>query len=193
MSGLYEDLPFARGATYGTTDSTIGVSLEGHEYIHQDKTYGTGRYVKVRVVRNGATIALAPKRLVNFALTAGKPETTVDGYAASTGQATAVVDELLPSAGASVGDLFYVVVEGPTLVTTSLDAGAANVIAVGDMLNAQTAAASTGTTAGRAYPVDLTGATSVLGTAILGVFGRAQSAKTTGNTAASLLIQSGRF
>lgn len=193
MSGVYENLPFARGATYGTTDSTIGVSLEGREYVHQDRTYGSNRWVRVRVVRNSATIALAPKRLVTCKAVAGKDEMEVDGYCDVDAERAYVVDEFLPSSGAAVGDLFYVVVEGPTLATTSLDGGANNVLAVGGYLVGQTSAASTSTTAGRVMPAVFTGATLVLAGQIQNVVGRAMSAKTTGNTAASVLINMCRF
>ncbi len=61
MSGQYENLPFARGATYGVSDTSLETQLEGKEYIHQDKTYGTGMDVKIRVCRNNSGAVLLPK------------------------------------------------------------------------------------------------------------------------------------
>lgn len=193
MSGVYEDMPFARGATFGTTDSTIGTHLEGREFLHQDKTYGTGRWVRVRVVRNAATIALAPKRALNLKSAAGVAGGQVNGYAGTQAQYTLIADEFLPSGGAAVGDLFYAVVDGPTLALTPRDAADVNVINVGDSLHAQSAAATTSVTAGHVMTAVFTGATAVLQGQIANVVGVALSAKTTANTDASVLINMGRF
>ena len=57
MSGIYENLPFRRGATYGTIGG--GTQFLGKEYMHEDFTYGTGMYVKVRVCINNSGIARA--------------------------------------------------------------------------------------------------------------------------------------
>ncbi len=193
MSGLYENMPFDRGATYGTTDTTVGLQYEGKEYIHEDKAYGTGIYVWVRIVRNNSGAALLPKRAVKFNLTAGKGFVDVAGYSTVTAEKSAIVDEFLPAIGVPNGDLFYVVVQGPTLVKTSSQAGAENSIAVGDGLHATTGATTGATTAGRAGEALFTGATAVLAGQISNVIGRAMSAMTTAQTNTDILINAGRF
>lgn len=179
-----ETPPFTRGNTFnqgGTIDANNlgGINLEGKEWRFEDTIYGTGQYVYVRCVRNSGTFALRPARLVTF-------DTSfyglrVNGYAATTAAAAFPVDELLPAAGAPVNDLFYIVVEGPALVLTPLDGGADNVINVGDMLNAITAATTGATTAGRVASI-VASATTNSGQAINNVIGRAMSAATTANT-----------
>ena len=134
--GLYENMPFARGSTYfgslpggavtPTLDDTSAQNLVGREYVHEDYTYGTGQWVKVRVCRNDSGGYLHGSRLVRFnnfsqalgnAYLAGAATLTtatapapllglgyssVQGYCAvgSNGAAgpekTAVVDDLLP-------------------------------------------------------------------------------------------------
>lgn len=191
MSGLYENLPFQRGATYGVTDETQAVHLEGREYIHQDTEYGTGMNVRVRVVRNRSGAALVGRRAVSFATTAGKHEVEVSGYAAVGSARAYVVDDLLTSVPDK--DLFFVVVEGPCLAKTALSGDVSNLIVQGDYLHAMTAATTGATTAGRLAAATLTGATSVLASQIANVVGRAMSAKTTANTNADILINAGRF
>ena len=74
------------------------------------------------------------------------------------------------------------------MVTTDLAGGANDVINIGDVLTALTAATSGATTAGRVKPQSLAGATSVLGLEIMNMIGRAMSAATTANTGANLLV-----
>jgi hypothetical protein len=193
MSGLYENLPFERGATYGATDADNGEHLEGKEYVHEDKRHGTGLFVKVRIVRNTSAAALLPKRLVQFPALAGKYEERAAGYTAVTAQRGYVVDEFLPAAGVPVNDLFYVVVEGPTLIKTSLAGNGENVIALNDPLHALTGATSGATTSGRVITGVFTGATAALAGQIRNVVGHALSAATTANTNSDLLINAGRF
>ncbi len=188
MSGLYENLPFPRGGTWGTTDTTVRPDLEGKEFIVQDTYYGTGYMVKLRVCRNNSGIALVGKRAAKFNLTAGKGLTDVAGYCTVAGEKTAIIDDRLPASGAPSGDLFYCVVEGPVLVKSGSAASVANSIAVGDYLQALTAATTGATTAGRVGEADLTGATSVLAGNIFGVIGVAMSALTTSQTNADLLM-----
>jgi hypothetical protein len=113
-------------------DPVGGAQLEGTEWVFEDKDYSlgtgmtalsrTGRPVRVRVVRNKSGGVLLPKRAVkpgtaNRAAYAGQ----VSGYAATVGTdvVAGVVDEFLPAAGVVDGDLFYIVVEGPGMVTTA--------------------------------------------------------------------------
>lgn len=194
MSGPYENLPFLRGATYGTTDTTLANQYEGKEFIHEDRTYGTGKFVKVRVVRNNSGAVLLGKRAAKFALVAGAvSDSQVSGYATVTAERSYIIDDLLPATGVPNGDLFFVVLEGPCLARTSMIGADANAFAVGDYLHAQTAVTTGATTSGRVGAALLTGATSVLAGNILNIVGRAMSAKTTANTNADVLIDAGRF
>lgn len=194
MGDFYDCMPFQRGATYNSEgDETVAVHLEGREFIHEDQEYGTNLPVRVRVVRNRSGATLSGKRLVQYAATAGKHEIEVSGYAATNSVKCHVIDEFLNANGVPDKDLFYVVVEGPTLVKTSLEGGATNVVAVGDRLHALTAATTGATTAGRVQPAILTGATAPLVAQIGAIVGQALSAKTTANTNADLLIIAGRF
>lgn len=194
--------PFPRGETFynGTTiDSNDlgGANLEGKEYLFEDIDLSTGsvgarpartnQYVRCRCVRNKAAAALLPKRLVTFV--AGDWG-RVDGYADSNPEGPCFpVDEWLPAAGVPVNDLFWIVVEGPATVLTGLVADATNVINQNDPLVNLAGTTSGATTAGRAGPAILTGATSVLANNIVNIFGRALSAKTTGNTNADCLAE----
>ncbi len=194
MSGLYENMPFARGSTYGVTDVTLATHLEGREYIHEDKTYGTALDVRVRICRNNSGATLLPKYVAAFNVTAGKGNYDVKGYGAVTAERAHVIDEFIPAGvGVANGDLFYVVIEGPTLAKTDLAAGANNVISVGDKLHALTAITTGATTAGRVYTALFTGATAVLQGQIQNVVGTALSAKTTAQTNGDVLINAGRF
>ena len=200
----HENPPFPRGSTFyngGTIDTNNlgGVNLEGsvHEFEDVDLSAGTGAKpnrtnfpVKCMIVRNVAAAAILPKRLVKLKKTAGYYLLgQVDGYGTITADAPVFpVDEWLPAAGCPVNDLCYIVVEGAATVLTDLAGGANNVFSVGDILVALTAATSGATTAGRAKPQDLTGATAVLGAEINGAVGRALSAKTTAQTNGDLLI-----
>lgn len=190
--------PFPRGKTFGTTLATDGVQWEGYEKYFMDYDYSqavgpipirSNRMVLCRVMRNAAATALEPKRLVS--LKAGTYNKHVDGYADVFAERAVVVDEFLPSAGVPVNDLFWAVVEGPSLISTSLAADAGNVITEGQLLVAATAATSGATTSGRIRSPDYTGANSTgsaLGDQLANAIGRAMSARTTANTggAASL-------
>ena len=194
MSGLYENLPFKRGATYGATSNTAAPQFEGKEYIHEDMAYGTGAYVKVRICRNNSGVTLLPKRAVKFNLTAGKGFWDVAGYATVAAEKSGIVDEFIPvGVGVPNGDLFYVVVDGPCLASTELAGDVNNNIAVGDGLQATSGATTGATTAGRVGEAVFTGATAVLAGQLANVVGRAMSAMTTGQTATDILIFAGRF
>jgi hypothetical protein len=122
---------------------------------------------------------------VRFSLTAGKLFSEVDGYSAVLNEERiGVVDEWLPAAGVTVGDIFWVTVDGPTEVSHALSG---TNIAAGDRLAAITAAASTGTTAGRVTPSALAGATTGGNDNGIGVIGYALSAATSGNTPLALI------
>jgi hypothetical protein len=203
-----ENPPFGRGQTYyngGTIDSNDlkGQELEGQEFWFPDVDWtasGVGakpkrseRMIKVRVVRNTSGGALLPKRIARFEADGLEYGARVDGMTRTTAERGYPIDEFLPDAGVPNNDLFYVVVEGPAMVLTPLEGDANNVFSVGTVIVALTAATSGATTAGRARPQDLTGATAVLGDNIQNRIGRALSAKTTGNTNADLLVEVGKW
>lgn len=191
MSNKYENPPFPKGSTWfngSTADSSDAANYEGQEYEFTDNRFGTGMTTRVRVVRNIATISLASARLVNLATTGftnGLYGTRVDGYANATAQRAFPLDDELTQPLA-VNDLGYIIIGGPTLVTTGLGADAGNVINVGSKIVAITAAASTSTTAGRAVVADFTGATLLLANQVMHNFS-AMSAATTANTGSSIL------
>lgn len=186
--------PWNLGETFygigGSPQSADFHWLPGKEYKFEDPN-GTGKLVTVRVVRNKATIALEPKRLVTFKTdTAGDQgfETEVDGYNNLAEERAVATDQKLPSAGVAINDLFFVVVDGPALITNDLTAGALIDYGVGAWLAGATAAASTSTSAGRIKEADFTGATAVLADAILNRVGRALSASTTNETGSDKLV-----
>lgn len=202
----YENLPFPRGEAQ--TEAAFA-ELLGREYEIEDVNWGSsevvkphrsGKMVRLRLVKNEATVALTPKKLVRYSTTAGEYGTVVDGFCRTTAEDWAgVVDEFLPTAGAAVDSYFYIVVEGPTKVVTP-DAGSAfnGDITVGAALVAATAAASTGSTAGRVQVQNITAGSqdtdmsSVINNA-MNALGRALSAATTGNTATDILAEIGRL
>jgi hypothetical protein len=203
-----ENPPFDRGQSYfngGTVDDTLGAQLLGKEWVFEDRdpasmTIRTNRDVRVRAVRNDAGFNVLPKRLAQL----NAAGDTITGYAAVNPQDGYPIDEYIPSAGIPDGDILYVVVDGPAMVSTGLAADATNVIAAGDRVCAATAATSGATTAGRVVvqdlAADLTGGSDVTSTSvndallalanqIQKAIGVAMSAKTTANTAADLLIK----
>lgn len=203
-----ENPPFPRGETFyngGTIDPTNlgGGQMIGKEWVFEDidlsggtvgaKPNRSNRYIKARIVRNVSGINLLPKRLANLAATQTDGRhfgDEVDGYSdVSAARCGGVIDEWLPAAGVPTNDLFWLVTAGPTQVLTDLAGAATNVFNVGTNVVALTAATSQATTAGRVYPQDLTGATSLLGNQVMNVIGTALSAATTANTNAGILIE----
>lgn len=149
------DLPFARGTTYGASSSTDGAQFEGREYVVDDISPITGvrrsfRKVKLRVVRNSSGVALPPKRLVAFADTGftSNSGAGAHGKIECIARTTAVrcypVDEYLPAAGCPSDDLCYIVVEGPATCLSTLTQSSGD-IAVGALVVAFTATTSAGT------------------------------------------------
>jgi hypothetical protein len=206
--GLQVDPPFGLGQTWFSLGSGESIKNDSYHGIQSSASYGdnfvgvvkeftdvnpvTGQVRSNRrkvciAVKNTATIALAPKRVVAFNTAAGKLFTEVNGYSASLNEERiGVVDEWLPAAGVTVNDIFWVTVNGPTEVSAALSGTA---ITAGTRLAAITAAASTGTTAGRATPSALTGSTT--GQANdngRGVIGYAISAGTTADGSAVLAL-----
>jgi hypothetical protein len=197
---------FGRGRTFcgpvntvATSGTLPGVDLLGVEKWFTDTIPGSAptgrskRKVLCRLVRNSSGITLLPKRGVSFK--AGTNGTEVDGYTRTTGQGDyAVTDEYLPAAGVRNGDVFWVVMKGPAIVTTTMVADATCVIPAAELVIASTAAASTAaTTAGR-FEVYAIASPTTAGIALqnhkntANALGRAMSAKTTANTNADILI-----
>ena len=201
-----------RGKTYlsgpnRTPDSTstTTVALAGIVKVFKDMNYTTttgnqvkgyrsGGEVTCILVRNSSGISLLPKMAVTWK--SGARGREVDGYA-DFGPDRAIaglVDEFLASTGVANNDYFWLVVKGNALAITGMVADETNVISVDDWLINLTAAASTfSTTAGRVGPAILP--TAGLTTNItfaqsnnIYKFARAQSAKTTGNTNADILV-----
>ena len=142
--------PFARGETFynGVTKESIftdPLNYLGKEYVFevnsQDSTQGyptsndtSGRLIRVRVVQNVSGQALLPKRVARYKKTA-PVKTQVDGYVFQVSDLVAgVIDEFLPAAGVANGDLFYLVVEGPTIAKSAVAGSVA--FAIGDKLYA---------------------------------------------------------
>jgi hypothetical protein len=177
---LLVDPPFSLGQTLGVTSANDGANWVGAVKQFPDVDPNTGRIRSNRVktcvaVRNASTIALAPKRLVAFDTgTAGLASfTQTKGYVSATNEErVGVVDEYLAATGVAVNDVFWVTVEGPTEVAVALSGSD---LVVGDRLAAITAAASTGTTAGRVTKSGVGAATTGAGDNGLGVLGRACS------------------
>lgn len=188
--GKYEAPAFARGESFyngGSITTTAadlgGQNLEGREYEFEPNSQAqetgpykstvgvdpSGRPIRVKAVRNVSGANLKPKRVVKFqAVSTASLSTTpyegrVDGYVTSVSDRPAgVVDEFLPSAGVPNNDVFYIVIDGPTVVTQA--AGSiATALNVGDRVVAATAGTtSTDDAGGRVVLQDLTGATSTL-------------------------------
>lgn len=177
---LLVDPPFSLGQTLGVTNATDGANWVGvvKQFPDVDPTTGRIRSNRVKTcvaVRNASTIALSPKRVVSFdTSTAGLASfTQTKGYSSVTNdERVGVVDEYLPATGVAVNDVFWVTVEGPTEVAVALSGSD---LVVGDRLAAITAAASTGTTAGRVTKSGVAAGTQLANDNGLGVLGRACS------------------
>lgn len=204
--GRFNDQPFPRGNTWyngGYIPNFLspppdysgqpgGFNLEGKEYEFEDETYGTGFYVKVRCVRNNSGINIKPGQLCTFTTTYVDNVTIVSygtcvGSVCTTEAADAFpADEFLPPAGVPQGDLFYVVVKGPCLLTTDTSLAAA--ITAGEKVVACSATGTTSTNAGAIIPQDTTQVTAPLYNQIQNAVGRALSACSSGGTATQILV-----
>lgn len=203
-----ENPPFQRGETFygGDTpdaNNLLGGHLLGKEWLFEDRSPSSlslrsNHYVRCRLVRNTSGMALTPKRLVKLSAVAGEVGNAVDGYATVTADECYAVDEYLPSAGVVDDDIFWIVVDGPALVTVGLTAGANTNIPLGGWVVSQTAATSGATTAGRVENQVLTGSSQAtdyefLADAVQNRVGRAMTARTTANTGSDILVMVGKW
>jgi hypothetical protein len=185
--------PWSRGETFynGTVKDPVftdPLNYCGREYVFevnaQDVDTGypatqdnSGRPIRVKVAQNTSGQNLLPGRIARFAKVAPL-ECSVDGYAwEATDDIAGVIDEFLPAAGVPTGDFFYLIVDGPTMVTTAHTGSIA--IAIGDRLEvSDTGSAQTDVNAGRVA--------SFAGTPAVGdelqLVGRAEGAVTTVDT-----------
>jgi len=134
MAGIMlTDPGFGRGQTLGVTKPTEGTAITGTQKAFTDsdptgKTAGTffsNRPVTCIAVRNTSGSPLLPGTVAKLKSTALLDE--VDGAAPKGGGMIGIVDEYLPSTGVKENDVFWLVVSGPTSITTTANftAGAA--------------------------------------------------------------------
>lgn len=194
------------GQTYyqrgtGPATPTDAAALEGYTAVFKDTTASasvgadTQRSAKDRVmmlVKNNSGMALLPKMLVKWDTSyIGK---RVNGYAHTDYalDVAGVVDEHLPAAGCPDDDMCWICVQGPTLVYNSRAAAAEAHISLNDRIAALTAATSQATTAGRvrayATTTNYTVAATENAAKVLGVIGRALSARTSAETSTEVLV-----
>jgi hypothetical protein len=136
-----ENPPFERGTTFyggATIDQNDlgGANLEGQEFEFEDlvtatvgstKVARSGHKVRCRVVRNAGASAILPKTITGFSTS-----TSAGTYGTkATGTVTA------GGVGYPVGDLFYVVVQGPALISPA-SGGWTVTVAANDVLSALT-------------------------------------------------------
>jgi len=149
MAGiLMTDPGFGRGHTLLETVATIdpaqGESVTGTQKTFTDtdprtthaSLHYSNRPVTCIAVRNNSGGPLLPGTVVSFE--AENILTAVDAASADGSGLTGVVDEYLPSDGVRDGDVFWVVVSGPTAITT------AATVAAGDALDVSAGAAIAG-------------------------------------------------
>jgi hypothetical protein len=152
MSTLYADPGFGRGQTLGITvklyeaENGDGTTVIGARKAFRDESPITGvinsnRTVECIAVKNSSGAALLPGEIAMFQSAASADIPTVGGILGEikakantttpTGANAAlfgVVDEYLPSGGAANGEVFWLVVRGPSTVrktSTAVSAGAA--------------------------------------------------------------------
>ena len=206
LPGLGETL-YGPTSTIDTSNYGSSVGLEGGKKVFDfvdptDKTKKDIRQIHAMFVRNTSGITLMGKLGVVWSSTAGERGKRVTGYSRTTAAEIAgIVDDRLGVNGVRNGDMFWVIVKGPALMLTPLAADGTNVLTVGDILFAATAANSTGVTTGGTTANEAGGfaiddgtfsqTETTDGTArneIRNAFGVAMAAATTGNTKAARLI-----
>lgn len=136
MSTLTADPGFARGQVLGIlwkaydAENGDGSNVVGTRKVFRDENPKTGalnsnRTVECIAVKNTSGSALLPGQVAKFKDSAILSE--VDGLATTSTALMGIVDEYLPAAGVPDGEIFWLVVRGPSTVTktsTSVAAGA---------------------------------------------------------------------
>jgi len=137
MSTLTADPGFNRGQTLGITvklyeaENGDGSTITGTRKTFRDEVPNTGvlnsnRTVDCIAVKNTSGSALLPGSVAKFKDAAILTE--ADGLATTSTALMGIVDEYLPAAGVPDGEVFWLVISGPSTVTktaTSVAAGAA--------------------------------------------------------------------
>lgn len=137
MSTLTADPGFGRGKVLGVTVSMYeavngdGSTVVGTRKTFRDENPTTGainsnQTVDCIAVKNTSGSALLPGAVAKFK--DGTVLSEVDGLATTSTALMGIVDEYLPAAGVADGEVFWLVVNGPSTVTktsTSVSAGAA--------------------------------------------------------------------
>ena len=153
LVGLGETL-YGPTATIDTSDYGSSLGLEGTLGVFDftdptDPTKKDNRKIRAIFVRNTSGITLMRRMCVIWSTTAGERGKRVTGYSNVEAEDIAgVVDDRLGTAGVRNGDMFWLMVEGPVLIMTCLAADITNRFSAGEVLFAQTAAASTANTTG---------------------------------------------
>jgi hypothetical protein len=157
MSSLNADPPFRRGRTLmdgnpvtldGNSNPIEGVQIVGEVKAFDDVNPTSGVRNSNRVcycvaARNTSGSAITPKTVVKFKASALLSE--VDGSGDNTaGLILGVADEYLPTAGVPNNDIFWVVVQGPTVAKFTTAAIASAGAAVGSSATAGSLAAGSG-------------------------------------------------
>ena len=126
MPILNSDPWFGRGQTLGVTAADQGGAVAGSQKVFTDtdpRTSNAGVFLSNRTVtciamRNVSGAPVLPGTVVKFQK--ANVIENFDGSAASATDAPlGVVDEYLPPTGVANGDVCWVVVSGPTAITTA--------------------------------------------------------------------------
>jgi hypothetical protein len=161
MSTLTADPGFPRGSVLGILwkaydaengdgSHVLGIRKEFLDTNPQTGVVNSNRPVECICVKNVSSAALLPGQVAKFKLapTANVGHSgiigEVDGLAAASDRLIGVVDEYLPTAGVPIGEVFWLVVRGPS--TARKTTGTA--VSAGDVLSTTATAGSiaTGTT-----------------------------------------------
>lgn len=163
--------------------------------IRGNKGRLTGKVIKAILLRNEAGFAVLGKRTAKLKEGGGTGDVeAVDGYCAVKADAHLVfTDPYLPAAGCADDDIFWGILEGPTLVLSPFEGGGFDkAIAVGDPLVGATGSTTGTSGVGRVSVGGVLAGGSLAATDAYNQarnnLGRALSARTTGETNADILV-----